>query len=203
MHDAATLERMGQRLLEALEAFHRREPLRPGMPGAALRATLPENVTRDTAEAALAMQERTGRVVVEGELVRTSGHAPTLDERTKALVDRIASDAREAGLEPMSPRDHCAALGIELPEYRDLVAHLERSDVLVRAPGDLWFDREAIDGLRARLVAHLDEHGEIDTQAYKTLIGTTRRTAMPLMELFDELQVTRRRGDVRVPRGRG
>ena len=55
----------------------------------------------------------------------------------------------------------------------------------------------AIDALRARVVAHLEQHGELDTQTYKTLIGTTRRTAMPLMELLDELHVTRRQGEVR------
>ena len=40
--------------------------------------------------------------------------------------------------------------------------------------------------LRERVVAHLREHAEIDTQTYKALIGTSRRTAMPLMELLDD-----------------
>jgi selenocysteine-specific elongation factor len=201
--DTEVLARLAESLIEALAGYHRSEPLRPGMSGAALRATLPENVARDTAEAALWLLEGAGRIVVSGELVRLPEHEPTLDERTQALVEHIARDAREAGLEPLSPRDHGIALGIEPVEYRDLVAHLERGGVLVRAPGDLWFDRAVVDELRKRLVSHLEAHGEIDTQTYKTLIGTTRRTAMPLMELFDELQVTRRRGDVRVLRGGG
>ena len=36
-----------------------------------------------------------------------------------------------------------------------------------------------------------------DPQALKALIGTSRRTAMPLMALLDDLQVTRRDGSVR------
>jgi hypothetical protein len=35
------------------------------------------------------------------------------------------------------------------------------------------------------------------------LIGTSRRTAMPLMELLDELHVTRRQGETRIPRSGG
>ena len=70
----------------------------------------------------------------------------------------------------------------------------------MRAPGDLWFDRAAIDELSQRVVAYLKLHGEIGPAAYKQLTGTTRRTTVPLMELLDELHVTRRQGDVRILR---
>ncbi len=43
------------------------------------------------------------------------------------------------------------------------------------------------------------EHGEDDTQ-YKRLIGTSRRTAVPLMELFDQEHLTVRSGAARVLR---
>jgi selenocysteine-specific elongation factor len=199
----ASVQRLAERLLEALAEHHRSEPLRPGMPGAALRAVLPDNVAREVADLALALLEDGGRIERRDDLVLVTGHTPILDARTQDLVDRIADDAEQAGLEPPSPRDHAAALGIEQSEYRDIVAHLEREQRLVRAPGDLWFDTRAVERLRSRLVEHLETHGEIDTQTFKGLIGTTRRTAMPLMELFDEQQLTRRRGEVRVLRRSG
>ena len=48
------------------------------------------------------------------------------------------------------------------------------------------------------MVAHLREHGTLDTATYKGLIGATRRHVVPLMELLDARRVTFRRGDVRV-----
>jgi len=86
---------------------------------------------------------------------------------------------------------------VETARLRDLLAHLERDGRLVRARGDLWFDRDAVDALRSRVVAHLREHGALATPDYKALIGTTRRTAVPLMELFDAERLTIRSGDVR------
>ena len=71
----------------------------------------------------------------------------------------------------------------------------------MRAREDLWFDRAAVDALRERVLVHLREHGRIETLAYKALIGTTRRTAIPLMELFDAERLTLRRGDLRYLRG--
>ena len=70
----------------------------------------------------------------------------------------------------------------------------------MRAPGDLWFDRSSVDALVVRVRGHLAEHGAIDTATYKQLTGTSRRTTVPLMELLDELHVTRRDGDQRVTR---
>jgi len=71
---------------------------------------------------------------------------------------------------------------------------------VVRAPGDLWFDAGAIESLRARIREHFVREPTLDTARYKALIGTSRRSAVPLMELFDLERLTARRGDVRVLR---
>ena len=199
--DADGVGRMQTRLLEELDAFHTAEPLRPGMPRGALRGRLPENVKSEVGELALARLEETRDIEVDGDLVRRAGQVPTLDAEAQAATKRILEEARAAGLDPPSPRDWAKRLGVPPDHFRNLVAHLERDGDLVRAPGDLWFDKAAVEDLRARVVAHLKQQGEIDTAAYKNLTGTSRRTTVPLMELLDEMHVTRRQGDVRILRG--
>jgi selenocysteine-specific elongation factor len=200
--DTSVVERMQSRLLDGLEAFHSAEPLRPGMPRGALRGQLPGNVTSEVGELALARLEQAQRIEVDGDLIRLAGHAPTIDAESQATLERIVAEAQAAGLDPPSPRDWADRLGISADHFRNLVAHLERDGKLIRAPGDLWFARSAVDELRDKVVAHLEANSEIDTAAYKRLTGTTRRTTVPLMELLDELHLTRRRGDVRILRRR-
>jgi selenocysteine-specific elongation factor len=194
------VERMEAHLAAALDEFHTAEPLRPGMATATLRGQLPDNVRREAAELAMKRLADAGRIQVEGDLARSSDHTPTLDDDARAAVERIASEAREARFEPPSPKDWAERIGVSQDHFRDLVAYLGRENVLIRAPGDLWFDRACIDELASQVVAHLKEHGEIGPAAYKEITGTTRRTTVPLMELLDELHVTRRQGDVRVLR---
>ena len=198
--DRARLEELERRLLHALDAWHAAEPIQPGIPGAALRGALPENVPRDAAELALAGLAQRGVVCVEEERVRRAEHQPTLAAQDAELLERLAAQARSAGLEPPGFRDLCEQHRVEPDRLRDLLAHAERGGRLVRAPGDLWFDREAIDALRRRIVGHLQQHERLDTKAYKALIGTSRRSAVPLMELFDAERVTVRRGDHRLLR---
>jgi selenocysteine-specific elongation factor len=143
------------------------------------------------------------RIVSEQDLTRLAEHRAVLDPASADAAERILQDSLASGLEPLSPKDWAEKLGVSLDHLRDLLAHLERQGQLVRAPGDLWFAREAIDALCRRVETHFESEVELDTQTYKALIGTSRRTAMPLMELLDELHLTRRRGEIRVQRSGG
>jgi len=195
-----TLEDLESRLLENLDTYHRAEAIRPGMPTSALRASLPENVARDTAELVVARLSERGLIAVEGDLARLPDHQPTLSAADQMIVTRIVTETQGAGLEPPSLKDWGKRLGIDADHLRNLLAYLVRAGNLVGAPGDLWFDREAVDKLREKVVARLREHGRLETPDYKALIGTSRRTAVPLMELFDQEHLTVRSGEARVLR---
>jgi len=201
--DGAALGRLERTLLDALDAYHVAEPLRPGMSAGALRGALPDNVPREAAELALARLAARGEIVSQGELVRRASHRPTLDPASRATCERVAALLADAALEPPALRELAAQMGLAEAALRDLLAHLGREGVLVRAPGELWFDARAVAALRERVRRHFDDHDALDTKAYKALIGTTRRTAVPLMELLDAERLTARRGDVRVLRAAG
>ncbi len=194
----AAVEELEGRLLGALRAYHEAEPLRPGMPVAELRGRLPENVDRATAEAVVARLAAAGRLRTARDEVALPEHRPTLTPEQMRAAELIAKRAGESGLTPPTFREWQAETGLPEAALRDLLAHLEREGRLVRAPGDLWFDAAAVADLERRVVAHLREHGSLDTAGYKALIGATRRHVVPLMELLDARRVTFRRGDVRV-----
>jgi selenocysteine-specific elongation factor len=195
--DPGVLERIELGLAAALDAHHAALPLRPGMSAGALRGALPGNVPREVAALALDRLARAGVVVIEGDSVRLATHRPTLDRAAQKACDAIAALLAAAALEPPALREVAAHAGLAEPGARDLLAHLERERRLVRAGAELWFDARAVEALRERVLAHFAGHDELDTPAYKALIGTSRRTAVPLMELFDAERLTVRVGEVR------
>jgi selenocysteine-specific elongation factor len=200
--ESTAVAELEHRLLAALDVYHAREPLRPGMPIGALRGQLPDNVPRDAAELALERLVERGVIATTGDVARRSEHRPTLGAEDQTLVERLLREAHEASLEPPSEREWAERLGTTLEHLQDLLAHLKREGRMVRTPGDLWFEAEAIAALRERILAHFETHDRLDTPAYKALIGTTRRTAVPLMEYFDDEHLTSRSGDARVLRAR-
>ena len=64
------------------------------------------------------------------------------------------------------------------------------SDILIIAP--LLRDENNT------LLRHLEAHGEIAVPAFKARHGLSRKHAIPLLEYFDRIGVTRRSGEVRV-----
>jgi selenocysteine-specific elongation factor len=192
-----TLKRLERTLCDTLDAYHRAEPLRPGMPAGALRGALPENVPREAAELALERLAGSGAIVAEADHVRLASHRPNLDDAALAACEKIVARLAEAGLEAPALRDLAELVAMPEAPLRDLLAHLEREGRIVGATSDLWFDARAVEALRERVRHYFDAHEALDTKAYKTLIGTTRRTAVPLMERLDAERLTVRRGEVR------
>jgi len=194
------IDELESRLLAALAAFHERERLLPGMPRGALRGALPDNTAAGAFDLLLERLVAASRIAVEEKLVRLLEHVPTMSHREETVAARMRADAASAGLEPPTAREWAEKVGVDLEALRGVLAHLEREGSLVRAPGDLWFDRAAVDDLRERVIAHLREHETLDTPTYKSLIGTTRKYAVPLMELFDGEHLTMRAGEARILR---
>jgi selenocysteine-specific elongation factor len=191
-----------RRVSAALAAFHAREPLRPGVSRGELAGALPDNLPADVLDLALARLAARGQAVAAPDGIRLAAHRPAaaLGGAEHALLERIRAEARDAGLAPPALREWSERLGCAPDRLRALLAHLERENALVHAPGDFWFDRAAVDGLRERLVSFLRAHGAIETPAYKQLVGTSRKHAVPLMELFDAERLTLRVGNRRVLR---
>jgi selenocysteine-specific elongation factor len=193
----ASAERLMTDLRAALDRFHESGPLQPGMSRAALTGTLPSNTHAEAGAALLALLVDRGEIEIRGEIVRRVGFAETLDASQARLVEVLRQRFVEAGLEAPALRSLGDELGEDARRVRELAHYLERDGVLVAAPEELFFDREAVCGLIDRVLAHFDDQEALDTQTLKAMIGTSRRTAMPLMALLDELQITRRDGSLR------
>jgi selenocysteine-specific elongation factor len=197
----SSLAAIEARLLAALAGDHRDDPLCGRFAPAALCGSLPDNVRPDAAALALERLARRGAIVVDAEGVALARHRTALPAALREAVERVAARLAQAGLEPPSPRDLATQLGLEPRAIHALLAHLARAGRVLRAPGDLWFDATAVATLRERVRAHLSQRAQIATPDYKKLIGAPRRSAVPLMELFDAEGLTRRDGNLRRLRG--
>ena len=193
----AAAERLEAALLATLDAHHAATPLEDGMPRAALASSLPENVPRATGSALLDRLTARGEIEIRGERVARAGFAARLDADEQALATRLTERFAAAGLDAPTFKTLVEETGEAEARLRALAHFLERQGTLVAAPDDLFFDRASVVALIERVVTHFAANDTLDTQDFKAMIGTSRRTAVPLMSLVDDLQVTRRDGSVR------
>ena len=194
---AQVADRLMQSLLSTLEDFHRQEPLLRGMPRPALAGSLPGNVTRDAGTFLLARLAEEGEVQIREEVVSRKDFESSLNESQTRIAERLRTRFEEAALDAPALRTLAEDLGESADLLREVSHYLERAGVLVAAPDELFFDRGAVLGLIEKVLTHFEASTDLDTQTLKAFIGTSRRTAMPLMALLDDLQITRRDGSHR------
>ncbi len=67
----------------------------------------------------------------------------------------------------------------------------------------MLFHSEAIEQARQILVSFINKEGQLESVKFKYLLDTTRKFAIPLLDYFDRVGVTRREGYTRYLKSRG
>jgi len=191
--DRGWFQAAGERLLEAVREFHRRNPLLPGIPKQDLRGRELPDSPPFLIDAVLA---KAPGIVVEGENVRLAGHKLVLkqdEEQARTAIERAFA---QAGLAVPAVADVLAKSGVEAARSRSLLQILLREKRLVRVSDDLVFHHTAMEKLRAMVATHQGARFNVGT--FKEWTGISRKYAIPLLEYLDRERVTRREGDQRL-----
>jgi len=148
------------------------------------------------------------------------------EERRRAEANRQrAAAARAAPQEPREPLDHRAQLMLAVLKAdgaepraagtvaervgipsQDAVAALDRlvdHGLAVRVSPDTYYERGALEELRARAVELAQERGEITLPELRDALGTSRKYAQALLEHLDATKTTVRHGDRHILRRAG
>jgi selenocysteine-specific elongation factor len=169
---------------------------------AELRSRLPAPVPAPIFDAVLAALERRGAAICERDQVRLARPGPKRPSQAASpLAARLGERLAAAGLRPPRPAKLATELDQPLPAIRAALADLLESGRVRRLAADLYADANALGELQARLLAHLEQHGQISPAEWKALTGTSRTYSIPLAEYFDAEKITLRVGDIRKKRG--
>jgi selenocysteine-specific elongation factor len=185
-------------VVDAVEQHHRAEPLAPGLPAQAARAAALHPGGRPRLATAAAGGEVVealvgdGRLVADGPVVRLPGHGVRLDPAQQAVRDRVEGALAAGGVEVLTD----AALA-ELGADRRMTAVLVRFGVLVAIAPGLYLGRSTLDRAVEELRRAFPGGRQFAATEAKEALGTTRRSAIPLLEHLDRSGVTVRVGDLR------
>jgi selenocysteine-specific elongation factor len=139
-----------------------------------------------------------GRLAHRGGYFTTEGFEPRLsDEQRTFFAQAFASDGGDGPLPLDLLRTRIG--GAKIRGLAQAFDTLLESGKLVKV-GDAVYRGERIAAIRGQLEAALRRDRQITPAAFRDLIGTSRKFAVPLLEWFDAHGVTLRSGDVRVLR---
>jgi selenocysteine-specific elongation factor len=190
------MQKTRDKLIAALESFHKANPLVGGISKEELREKL--GLHQTVVEAMLAQLIRDKKAEVSGEQVRLAGRGVELKDEEAKAKEQIEKAFADAGLKVPLMKEVLDKLPVDKARAQKLVTLLLRDRVLIKLADDLVFHQTALQGLRQLMATQKSKTAKIDVATFKDLLGVTRKYAIPLLEYLDQQRVTRRVGDERI-----
>jgi len=187
-------------LLDAVSDFHKRDPLRPGMPKGELQEDMSRalNMAKELFEGAISNLVKNKKIEVSGDLLRLPGHGVVMKDEEAESKKKIEEAFSTAGLRVPALHEVLTGLKVDKARAQKIVTLLLRDRVLIKISDELVFHRSALDELRRQIAGYKTKSAQIDVAAFKEMTGVSRKYAIPLLEYLDRERVTKRVGDARM-----
>ncbi len=134
---------------------------------------------------------------VRGEYLEWTAHRPRLTPRELEVREKLLQAFQAAPLTPPRPEEIARAEGFDEDTARSITDLLLEEGEVVKIADDLIFPRQGIQEARRRLREHLEKEGSMTASTAKTVLESSRKYVIPLLEYFDREGFTIRRGDLR------
>ncbi len=140
-------------------------------------------------------------IALNQDIVRLAEHKVLLLADQKKVKEDILKEYEKAGLTPAYAKDLIKKFNINAKDAKELFAMLVKDNFLIKAKEDLYFNADAVNALKEKLINFLQANKEITAAQFKSIAKVPRKYLIPLLEFFDVSGVTIRIGDKRILRG--
>jgi selenocysteine-specific elongation factor len=196
---SATLEQLGAAIEAALARLHGNEPALAAIPLERARLGTTPRLNRREIAALCDWMIAQGRLAAIGGGVRLPGHKSALADADMRLWDRLRPHIMATPRHPPTIRDIALAIKAEVQAVRRVAKQLARLGELVEVGTDRFFARSTLLELAAvaEELAARNQAGVFTAADFRDASGTGRNVGIAVLEHFDRIGITVRRGDER------
>jgi len=182
-----------QKILAYLEQFHEKNPSLKGVPLEKIKTRF--NLSEKILLLAAKALERTGQIRLARKMLRLPSHEVTLAPQEEKILSRLEEMCYRGGSSSVSPESIRKEFRLSAERLDRLLSVLVERKKIMQGPEGLLVHSVWLDEI-IRKVRALGKK-ELSVGEFKALTGMSRKYAIPLLELLDQMGVTRRRGPTR------
>jgi len=184
-----------QRLLNIVSDYHHENPESPGLTIEQFYEA--SQLKKDVFDSLLKRLVSEGKLFERKHRLALPEHHETFSEDEQNLLQSVELFFADRPFNPPKYEEvieHTAEAPEKLQKILQILIEQER---LVRVDNNLLFHSEAIEQARRFLTSFINKEGKLESVKFKYLLDTTRKYAIPLLDYFDRIGVTRRVGYTR------
>ena len=196
---AAHWQRLHDTIVATLKAWHSRHPDQVGPADVQLLREAGYRFPDAVAHAVTAPLEEARTIVRERLGLRLPTHQPGLQGDDAALWQRVAATIEADGLRPGSLADIAGKLDVQQRRLQSLLTSAGRHGLAHRISNTRYLTGDQLARLRAMaedIAAATPDH-TLDVRAFRDATAIGRNMAIEVLEYFDKIGFTSRRGDHR------
>jgi len=183
-------------ILDALDQFHKKNPLREAVAADGLKQEL--GFSEDWLSELLAIMEKEGSVQFAGTGVALAGHQVELEGHSAELSEKMENVLIENGYIPFKTGELLKRLNSGEKEVLEILHVLKNDEKVVEFERGVWMHSKNMAKLRLSLNIHFRKNKRMSVSDFKDLTGLTRKFAIPVLEYCDTMGWTDRDGNLRL-----
>jgi len=172
-------------------------PREPGIPRAAWAGWMPRAAPQRVRAALAAWMIARGLVVEQDGHVMPPGAGGALPPPDAALLDQLLRAFDAAGFQPPRVEELSAVTSRNARRAGELIEWAAARGRLVRVADGMWLHAARWDQLVTLVRDAITQRGPLPVSEIRTLLGSSRKYVVPIVERLDALHITRRQGDLR------
>lgn len=187
---------LSQTLIALLNDFHKKEPLKIGMPKEAIKSKL--NIKQKVLfDALLDWMSTSGDIKIMGDKVADVHFKIRYSKAEQKIRDGIIQNVKESAFKPLAIREIYNITKIDKIHY-DIFINLINERILVKINEDTVMYCDNYDIVCNKLKTYLKQNDEITVANFRDLLDISRKASILLLEHFDDIKLTKRIEDVRI-----
>jgi len=190
-------EKIKKETQEYLDAYHKANPLKPGMSREELRSKFPSEMSTKLFTLILNQLIKDKEIVLEEDTVRLAAYTVSLQADQADVREKILDAYIKGGLTPPYFKELDKTLGIDSAQAYDVLMLLTDEGKIIKVKEDLYFHADAVNNLKEKTIAFLTANEDMSAPQFKDIAGVSRKFLIPLLEYFDSKHLTIRVGDIR------
>jgi len=152
---------------------------------------------KDVFDSLLSLLVARGKLVERKHRLALPEHRETFKDDEQQLVASIESLFKTRSFNPPTEQEVVQHSKADADKIQKALRILIEQEQLIRVDKDLFFHREAVEKARQTLTTYINTEGGLESVKFKYILDTTRKFAIPLLDYFDRIGVTRRVGYTR------
>jgi selenocysteine-specific elongation factor len=192
------LEQTRQHVDGRLRAFVEDNPRLPGVPLTEWPGWMPRACPPRFRPALANWLIANEHVATAGEYVLPQGHKSALSDADRTLLEAALEEVHTGAFQPPGLAAMKCATAKTTTRLRELLDLATTRGQLVRIGDGMWLHAERWQEAVACVAAALREREALAVADIRTLLDSSRKYVVPIVERLDAERITRRQGDVRV-----